>query len=104
MPVRRRFARSGLLERADAGEMLAWHNSGFSADTAVRIGGPDRAGPELLLVNGVRLTSGSSTDLCRHSSRTAQRQQMAGQRPSTRRSTRGVRERAVTDPERTLAL
>jgi hypothetical protein len=51
--VRRRvlrwFARSGLLEHADAQDMLTWEHGGFSLDAAVRIAGDDRAGLERLL-------------------------------------------------------
>ena len=43
--VLRWFARSGLIEAADdVWEMLAWENSGFSLDAAVRLGAHDRAG------------------------------------------------------------
>jgi hypothetical protein len=47
--VLRWFARSGLIERDDVREMLAWENSGFSLDAAVRVGAHDRAGLERLL-------------------------------------------------------
>ena len=47
--VLRWFARSGLIERDDVREMLAWENSGFSLDAAVRVGAHDRAGLEQLL-------------------------------------------------------
>jgi len=51
--VRRRvlrwFARSGLLDAADARDMLGWDNGGFSLDASVRITGEDRAGLERLL-------------------------------------------------------
>jgi hypothetical protein len=47
--VLRWFARSGLIERDDIREMLAWENSGFSLDAAVRVGAHDRAGLERLL-------------------------------------------------------
>jgi hypothetical protein len=47
--VLRWFARSGLIERDDVREMLAWENSGFSMDAAVRVGAHDRAGLERLL-------------------------------------------------------
>jgi hypothetical protein len=47
--VLRWFARSGLLERDDVGEMRAWANSGFSLDAEVRVGAQDRAGLERLL-------------------------------------------------------
>jgi len=44
--VRRRvlrwFARRGLLEAADAQDMLGWEHGGFSLDAAVRIAGDDR--------------------------------------------------------------
>jgi len=43
------FARSGLIERDDVREMLAWEYSGFSLDAAVRVGASDRAGVERLL-------------------------------------------------------
>jgi hypothetical protein len=43
--VLRWFARSGLIEPDDVREMLAWENSGFSLDAAVRVGAHDRAGP-----------------------------------------------------------
>jgi hypothetical protein len=42
--VLRWFARSGLIEPDDVREMLAWENSGFSLDAAVRVGAHDRAG------------------------------------------------------------
>jgi len=51
--VRRRvlrwFARSGLLEAADAQDMLTWEHAGFSLDAAVRMAGDERAGLERLL-------------------------------------------------------
>ncbi|MFE8032667.1 transposase, partial [Thiohalocapsa marina] len=47
--VLRWFARSDLIEPDDAREMLAWDNSGFSLDAAVRVGAHDRAGLERLL-------------------------------------------------------
>jgi len=47
--VLRRFARSGLIERDDVRDMLAWENSGFFLDAAVRVGAQDRAGLERLL-------------------------------------------------------
>jgi hypothetical protein len=47
--VLRWFARSGLIEPDDVHEMLAWENSGFSLDAAVRVGAYDRAGVERLL-------------------------------------------------------
>jgi len=47
--VLRWFARSGLIEADDVREMLAWENSGFSLDAAVRVGAHDRAGLERLL-------------------------------------------------------
>jgi hypothetical protein len=47
--VLRWFARSGLIERDDVREMLAWENSGFSLDAAVRVSAQDRAGLERLL-------------------------------------------------------
>jgi hypothetical protein len=47
--VLRWFARSGLIEPGDVREMLAWENSGFSLDAAVRVGAHDRAGLERLL-------------------------------------------------------
>jgi hypothetical protein len=47
--VLRWFARSGLIESNDVREMLAWENSGFSLDAAVRVGAHDRAGLERLL-------------------------------------------------------
>lgn len=47
--VLRWFARSGLLEAADAQDMLGWEHGGFSLDAAVRIAGDDRAGLERLL-------------------------------------------------------
>jgi hypothetical protein len=40
--VLRWFARSGLTEPDDVREMLAWENSGFSLDAAVRVGAHDR--------------------------------------------------------------
>jgi len=43
--VLRWFARSGLIEPDDVRERLAWENSGFSLDAAVRVGAQDRAGP-----------------------------------------------------------
>jgi hypothetical protein len=46
--VLRWFARSGLIEPEDIREMLAWENSGFSLDAAVRVGAHDRAGLERL--------------------------------------------------------
>ncbi|MGB5830761.1 MAG: hypothetical protein WBG92_02050 [Thiohalocapsa sp.] len=49
MPVLRWFARSGLIEPEDVREMLAWENSGFSLDAAVRVGSHDRAGVRRLL-------------------------------------------------------
>jgi hypothetical protein len=42
--VLRWFARSGLIEAEDVREMLAWDNSGFLLDAAVRVGAHDRAG------------------------------------------------------------
>ena len=42
--VLRWFARSGLIEPEDVGEMLAWENSGFSLDGATCIGAHDRGG------------------------------------------------------------
>jgi hypothetical protein len=47
--VLRWFARSGLIERDDVREMLAWENSGFSLDAAVCVAANDRAGLERLL-------------------------------------------------------
>ncbi len=47
--VLRWFARSGLIEPDDVREMLAWENSGFSLDAAVRVGAHDLAGLERLL-------------------------------------------------------
>ena len=47
--VLRWFGRSGLIEPDDVREMLAWENSGFSLDAAVRVGAHDRAGLERLL-------------------------------------------------------
>ena len=47
--VLRWFARSGLIERDDVREILAWENSGFSLDAAVRVAAHDRAGLERLL-------------------------------------------------------
>jgi len=47
--VLRWFARSGLIEPGDVREMLAWDNSGFSLDAAVRVAAHDRAGLERLL-------------------------------------------------------
>jgi hypothetical protein len=47
--VLRWFARSGLIEADDVREMLAWENSGFSLDAAVRVDAHDRAGLERLL-------------------------------------------------------
>jgi hypothetical protein len=47
--VLRWFARSGLIEADDIREMLAWENSGFSLDAAVRVPAHDRAGLERLL-------------------------------------------------------
>jgi hypothetical protein len=47
--VLRWFARSGLIEPEDVRELLAWENSGFSLDAAVRVGAHDRAGLERLL-------------------------------------------------------
>ena len=44
--VLRWFARSGLLEAADAQDMLTWEHGGFSLDAAVRIAGDDRAGDD----------------------------------------------------------
>jgi hypothetical protein len=56
--VRRRvlrwFARSGLLEAADAQDMLGWEHGGFPLDAAVRIAGDDRAGLERLLRDSAR--------------------------------------------------
>lgn len=49
MRVLRWFARSGLIEPGNVREMLAWENSGFSLDAAVRVGAHDRAGLERLL-------------------------------------------------------
>ena len=40
---------SGLIEADDVHEMLAWENSGFSLDAAVRVGAHDRTGLERLL-------------------------------------------------------
>lgn len=47
--VLRWFARSGLLEPADAHDMLGWEHGGFSLDAAVRVTDDDRAGLERLL-------------------------------------------------------
>jgi hypothetical protein len=47
--VLRWFARSGLIEPDDVREMLAWDNSGFSLDAAVRVAAPDHASLERLL-------------------------------------------------------
>jgi hypothetical protein len=47
--VLRWFARSGLIEPDDVREMLAWDNSGFSLDAAVRVAAPARASLERLL-------------------------------------------------------
>jgi hypothetical protein len=47
--VLRGFIARGLLEKADAKEMLAYQHSGFSVDTGVCIGAHDRAGLERLL-------------------------------------------------------
>jgi hypothetical protein len=46
--VQRWFARGGLIEPEDVRERLAWENSGFSRDAAVRVGAHDRAGLERL--------------------------------------------------------
>lgn len=48
------FARCGLLEAADAPEMLVWAHGGFSRDAAVRVAGDGPAGLERLLRQGVR--------------------------------------------------
>jgi hypothetical protein len=45
MRVLRWFGRSGVIEPDVVREMLAWENSGFSLDAAVRVGAHDRAGP-----------------------------------------------------------
>ncbi len=51
--VRRRvlrwFSRHGLLDPADARDMLAWEHGGFSLDASVCIAGHDRAGLRQLL-------------------------------------------------------
>lgn len=47
--VLRSFARNGLLEAADALDMLGWEYGGFYLDAAVRIAGDDSAGLERLL-------------------------------------------------------
>ncbi len=47
--VLRWLARSGLIEPDDVRELLAWENSGFSLDAAVRVGAHDRAGLKRLL-------------------------------------------------------
>ena len=43
------FAHSGLIEPDGVREMLAWENSGFSLEAAVRVAAHDRAGLERLL-------------------------------------------------------
>ncbi len=53
--VPRWLARSGLIERGDAREMLAWENSGLSLDAVVCVAANDRAGLERLLRPFVRL-------------------------------------------------
>lgn len=45
----RGFARSGPIAPGQARDMLAWENSGFSLDAAVRGGVQDRGGLERLL-------------------------------------------------------
>jgi hypothetical protein len=56
--VRRRvlrwFSRHGLLDPNEARDRLAWVNTGFSLDAAVRITGHDRTGLERLLRYGAR--------------------------------------------------
>jgi hypothetical protein len=47
--VLRWFACSGLIELDDVRDMLAWENSGFSLDAAVRVATHNRAGLERLL-------------------------------------------------------
>jgi len=47
--VLRWFSRRGLIEPDDVHEILAWENSGFLLDAAVRVGAQDRAGLERLL-------------------------------------------------------
>jgi hypothetical protein len=47
--VLRWFTRRGLIEPDDVREMLAWENSGFCLDAAVRVPADDRAGLERLL-------------------------------------------------------
>jgi hypothetical protein len=53
--VLRWFARSGLIAADDVREMLAWDNSGFSLDAAVRVAAHDRAGPERPLPGALSL-------------------------------------------------
>ena len=62
--VLRWFARSGLIERDDARDMLAWENSGFSLDAAVCVAANDRAGLERLLWPCVRLIHVRFVDHC----------------------------------------
>jgi hypothetical protein len=53
--VPRWFAGSGLSEPDDVHEILAWENSGFSLDAAVRVGAQDLAGLERLLRHCARV-------------------------------------------------
>jgi hypothetical protein len=62
--VLRWFARSGLIEPEDVREMLAWENSGFSLDAAVRVGARDRGGLERWLRPCVRLLHVRFVDHC----------------------------------------
>ncbi len=103
--VLRSLSRHGLLNPDDARDMLAWDNGGFSLDASVRIAGHNRAGLEPLLRYcarprfAVRFAGDSRQCVGNY-----QGQLLAGQRPSTGRLAPGVREGAVTDPKRTLAL
>jgi hypothetical protein len=82
---------------------------------------PELAAAALLCFQGLRnpltlqMAAGSATTatpqltgglaaICSDTPTCTVRQLLAGKRPPTRRSARGVPERAVTDPERTLAL
>ena len=62
--VLRWFARSGLIEPEDIREMLAWDNSGFSLDAAVRVAANHRASLERLLQCSTRSPNVRSVAHC----------------------------------------
>ena len=68
------FARSGLIEPQDVREMLAWENSGFSLDAAVRVGAHDRARLERLLRYCARPLDVRFVDCCRRRGNCDERQ------------------------------